>query len=272
MKKIEKLLILSDFSDLSIPLIKYGLAMAKHLEAQVWIQYVYQITVNVSGDMYISPIVLEEFEEEIRKRYEKLKKEIPTLQGDTVHFMISNGDLLLEANDLIDKEKIDLVVMGNRSEGFLTNILGSTANKMIQHAHCPVLTIPQEVDFQPFRKMALAVDLQQNSQEILTYFSGIAEAFNSRVDIIHVSQAPVPVDVSRLVNQLDRQLENVNHQFFHIHATEIEEAIERHVKGNNIDLLVLQPRKHPFFDRLFQKSISRQAAYQKKTPLLTIKH
>ena len=271
MKKIEKLLILSDFSELSLPLLKYGLALGEHLQAKVWIQYVYQITANISGDLYISPNVLESFEREVYDKYEKLKSDIPALQNENVMFEVNSGDLMVEANELIDKEEIDLLIIGNRSEGFLTNILGSTANKMIQHAHCPVLSIPEKGEFTPFKRLAIAIDLQQSAPEIISFLADFTNAFKSRVDIIHVSQAPVPVDASQLVNKLDHHFENVQHQFFHIHATEVEEAIERHVERNSIDLLVLMPREHPFFDRLFQKSISRQAAYQKKIPLLTVK-
>jgi len=271
MKNIEKILILSDFSNLSQPLLKYGLALAEHLDAQVWVQYVYQITANVLGDMYISPVVFEGFEKEVQKKYSRLQQDIPGLDQNKVQLAVSSGDLLTEVNELIDKEQINLVVMGNRSEGFLTNILGSTANKMIQHAHCPVLTIPHEIDFQPFKRLAVAVDLQQSDPKILTFLAKIATIFKARIDIIHVSTAPVPVDVGKMMNTLEHQFENLNHQFFHIHATEIEVAIEKHIEGNSTDLLILLPRKHPFFDNLFQKSISRQAAYQKKIPLLTLR-
>jgi len=271
MKNIEKILILSDFSNLSQPLLKYGLALAKYLDAQVWVQYVYQITANISGDMFISPVVLEGFEKEVQKKYSRLQQDIPGLDQDKVQLAVSSGDLLTEVNELIDKEQINLVVMGNRSEGFLTNILGSTANKMIQHAHCPVLTIPQEIEFQPFKKLALAVDLQKSDPEILAFLAQIATIFKARVDIIHVSPAPVPVDVGKMVNMLEHHFGNLTYQFFHIHTSEIDKAIEKHVEGNSTDLLMLLPRKHPFFDSLFQKSISRQAAYQKKIPLLTLR-
>ena len=94
--------------------------------------------------------------------------------------------------------------------------------------------------------------------------------FRGKVDIVHVSKAPVPVDVPQLIHSLDLGLEGVSHELFHIHTSDVEKGIERHIAGNNNDLLILLPKAHPFFDRLFQKSISRQAVYQKKIPLLSI--
>jgi len=268
--KTDKILILSDFSNVSVPLLRYGLALADHLQAAVWIQYVYYIPANMTGEIYLSSESLKSYERSIRAHYKHLIKDLPELDRDDVNFVLSHGDLVEEMQKLVTQERIGLIVMGNRSGGFMTNILGSNANKVIQHAPCPVLSIPQEVDFQPFHKIALAIDLQKTSEEVVAFVTDFARSFNAQVDIVHISQAPVPVDVNQLAHTLDKKLEGLKHQFFHIHAAEVEEAIERHIEGNNTDLLVLLPRKHAFFDRLFQKSISRQAAYQKKTPLLTV--
>ncbi len=268
---IKKVLILSDFSDVSTSTIQYGISLANHLGADIWIQYVYQVSADISGDLYISPLVLESFEQDVRDRYTKLQEELPALRQENLHFVLGKGDLITEVNELVNSEQIDLILMGNRSKGFLTNILGSTANKVIQHASCPVLTLPAELEYQPFKKIAIALDLKETSKEVISFLKNFAAGFQARIDIIHISQAPIPVDVSKMVYSLDKAFETMGHQFFHIHAREVEEAIEHHVEGNAIDLLILLPREHPFFDSLFQKSISRQAAYQKKIPLLTIR-
>ncbi|MFP4089482.1 MAG: universal stress protein [Cyclobacteriaceae bacterium] len=266
--RIEKLLILIDLSEISLPLLRYGVKLAEHLQARVWVQYVYQITTHITGDTYFAPAMLENYEQEVSRDFDSIVSQVSGL--DKAAFVISRGDFLTEVNHLIDKEKMDLVLIGNRGKGFLTNIMGSNANKIIQHAHCPVLSLPQEKDFEPINKLAFAIDLQETSQEVIDFVKSFAKAFSARIDIIHVSKAPVAVDVRHILQTLDANLEGIQHQFFHIKNAEIEEALERHMVSNNVDLLVLLPRAHSFFDRLFQKSISRQAAYQKKMPLLTI--
>lgn len=268
--KTKKILILSDFSEVSHALLQYGLALAQHLEAQVWVQHTYYIPPNIAGEVFIPAEALEDYEKTIYQEFEFLKEELPALKALHVQFRVNFGDLVPEMNKLIDKEQIDLVVIGNQGGGFVTNILGSNTIKVIQHAHCPVLSVPEDIAFQPYRRMAMAVDLKETQPLVIQRVADFAQAFRSRMDIVHVSEAPVAIDVRQLTHRLDKALENVSHQFFHIHTSEIDKALERHVEGNSSDLLVLLPRAHSFFDSMFQKSISRQLAFQKKVPLLTI--
>ncbi|WPP49974.1 universal stress protein [Catalinimonas niigatensis] len=266
--KIQKLLILSDFSEVSTPLLRYGLALAQHLNARVWVQHTYSFPATISGEAYIPEDAFKNYEKRIVQEFDALKKELPALRD--VQFELSCGDLVPEMNKLIESEQIDLVVIGNQGGGFITNILGSNTIKVIQHAHCPVLSVPDSIAFQPFQHMAMAMDLKATKPAVIQRIADFAQSFRARMDIIHVSEAPVAVDVNQLTHKLDKALENTSHQFFHVHTSDIDQAIAKHMEGNNDDLLILLPREHTFFDSLFQKSISRQLAYQKKVPLLSI--
>lgn len=265
---IQKLLILSDFSETSTPLLMYGLALAQSLNARVWVQHAYFIPPNVAGEVFIPVDALEKYEKSIRKEFIKLKEEFPVLKEKDVPLVISYGNLVPEMNKFIGQEDIDLVVMGNQGGGFITNILGSNTIKVIQHAHCPVLSVPEGTEFHPFTRIALAVDLQETKPAVISHIVDFAQTFHAQVDIVHVSETPV--HLKALTHALDVSLQNVTHAFYNVLSVDIEKGIEQHVEQYKNDLVVLLPRAHSFFDRLFQKSITRQVAYQKKVPLLTI--
>nr|WKN35675.1 universal stress protein [Tunicatimonas sp. TK19036] len=268
--RIKKVLVLTDFSEASIPLLNYGLSLAHYLHAQVWVQHTYYIPAVAASDMYVPVDLQAQCEENAHQKFNLIKKTLPALQEHNVRFVVSYGDLVTEMNKLIDQEQINLVVVGNQGSGFLTNILGSNTVKVIQHAHCPVLSVPAKAVFRPFRRLALAVDLKNTAIDPINLTSDIARAFNARVDLIHISDAPVPVDTEQMTKLLDSALDEIVHHFFHVHSADIEQGIERHLEGNNNDLIVLLPREHAFFDRVFQRSISQRIAYQNKIPLLTI--
>lgn len=266
---IQKILILSDFSNTSSSLLNYGLTLAEQLDAQVWVQHTFYLPPNAVGDVYIPANTLEEYEHSIRREFNGLKKQLPALQEKKVQLVVNHGDLVPQMNQLIDKEQINLVVIGSRGGGgFLTNILGSNTIKIIQHAHCPVLTVPQGTIFQPFQRMALAVDLKEVKVTTYNYILHLASIFQAQVDIVHVSEQPV--NVKQMAALLDFKLHEVEHTFFNILSEDIDKGIAAHVEKNDIGLLVLLPRAHAFFDRIFQKSITRQLAFQEKVPLLTI--
>lgn len=218
---IKRLLILSDFSQVSMPLLNYGLALAQSLGAQVWVQHAYYIPPNVAGEVFIPVDAFEKYEKSIRREFTELKDKLPALQQD-MPLVISYGDLVPEMNKLIDQQHIDLVVMGNQGGGFLTNILGSNTNKVIQHAHCPVLSVPEGVEFHPFRRIALAVDLQETKATVLEQISVFAQAFQAQVDIVHVSEQPVPI--RELAHGLDVSLQNVAHAFYNVLSVDVEKA------------------------------------------------
>lgn len=265
---IKKLLILSDFTDTSTPLLTYGLALAQSLNASVWVQHAYYIPPDVAGEVFIPVDALEIYESSIRRAFTKLKEELPVLKEKEVPLVISYGDLVSEVNKLIDQEHIDLVIMGNHGGDFMTNILGSNTIKVIQHAHCPVLSVPAGTEFHPFRRMALAVDLQETKSAVISRIADFARIFQAQVDIVHISETPV--HVKKLTHALDASLQGITHAYYNVLSVNIEKGIEQHVAQYKNDLVVLLPRVHSFFDRLFQKSITRQVAYQKKVPLLTI--
>ncbi|MDF9796535.1 nucleotide-binding universal stress UspA family protein [Catalinimonas alkaloidigena] len=264
----KKILILVDFSEVSMSLMRYGLALSRHLGAEVWIQYVYYIPPNFAGEVYIPVDALENYKKKVHKQFENLRKEHAEFKN--VNFVMNYGDLLTETNRLIEQEDIGLVVMGKKGGGFLTNVLGSNTLKMIEHARCPVLSVPEDIEFEVFHHLALAIDLKDTKSEIFHFLVDFAQAFSSKVDIIHVSEAPVAIDATKLQPAIETAFSDVPHQFFHIHAVDVEKSIEKHMVGNSVDLLVLLPRSHSFFDRLFQKRITRQAAFQSKVPLLSI--
>lgn len=268
--KVHKVLILIDFSDATEPLLTYSMSLARHLHAEVQVFHAYYIPTVLTGDMYVPDDLPAQYEKNANQKFDAIQKKLPAMQAIPVPFTAISGNLVPEMNRLIDREQINLVVVGNRGGGFMTNILGSNTVKVIQHAHCPVLSVPADVSFQPFRRMALAVDLKNTKSELISLTAEFAQTFGARVDVVHVSDAPIPVDPTQLTKQLDNALEEVTHPFSHVHSADAERGIEKYLTGNNNDLLVLLPRPHSLFDRIFQKSISRQMAFQKKIPLLTL--
>ncbi len=263
-----KILILSDFSEVSTHLLTYGLQLAQYLKAQVWIQYVYYIPPSVAGEVFIPANALDSYEKDISDAFQQLKGTLPELKEKEVHFVVSQGDLIPVMNKLIDNKNIDLVIIGNQVGGFLTNILGSNAIKVIQQAHCPVLSVPDGITFKPFQRMVWATDLKETDKTMLNRLLDFASAFLAHIDAVHVSDKPV--DASQLAQSMDLALKNISHLFYHIHATDVEKGLEQHIETHKNDLVVMMPRAHSFFDRIFQKSVSRRVAYQTKIPLLTI--
>jgi nucleotide-binding universal stress UspA family protein len=72
---------------------------------------------------------------------QKAAEMVGTIPG-TVHTEVLIGSPAEEIIKMAADRKVDLIVMGSRGLGTLVGLLlGSQINKVISHAHCPVLVV-----------------------------------------------------------------------------------------------------------------------------------
>ncbi|MGB3780247.1 MAG: universal stress protein [Tunicatimonas sp.] len=263
----QRILLMTDFSEDSRHALAYGLQLAKLVRAQVWVQHVYYIPPDAVGEVSITREALQNHEQQMYREFETLRQKL-AIDPD-VELLVEHGDLISQMNALIDREHIDLVIVGNRGKGFLTNLLGSNTVKIIHHARCSVLAVPEKAPFPPFQRLLFAADLQRLSPPVLTYINKFTQHFPAPVDIIHVYKKG-DHDVEN-PKQLDKVFDLVPHTFYYEWTEDVEEGIQRHIAEHGNDLLMLVPRAHPLFDKLFQRSISRKLAYHSQVPLLAIR-
>ncbi len=258
---------MTDFSEDAQHALAYGLQLAQLVRAQVWIQHVYYVPPDAVGEVSIARDALKNYEQQIYQEFETLRQKLNI--APEVELLVERGDLITRMNQLIDRERIDLVVVGNRGKGFLTNLLGSNTVKIIHHAHCSVLAVPEKAPFPPFQRLLFAADLQQLSSDVLTYINKFTQHFPAPVDIIHVyKKGDHDVESPK---QLDKVFDLVPHTFHYVWTEDVEEGIQQHIEEHGNDLLMLVPRAHPLFDKLFQRSMSRKLAYHGQVPLLAIR-
>ena len=258
---------MTDFSEEAWHALAYGLQLAKLVRALVWVQHVYYIPPDWAGEVSIPREALQNYQQQMYREFETIRQKLA--MSPDVQLLIEHGDLIEQMNALIDREHIDLVVVGNRGKGFLTNLLGSNTVKIIHHAHCSVLAVPEQATFPPFQRIVFAADLQGLSPPVLSYISQFTQHFPAPVDIMHVYQEG-DHDIEN-PQRLDKIFDRVPHTFYYEWTEDVEEGIQRHIEEHGNDLLMLVPRAHPLFDTLFQRSISRKLAYHSRVPLLAIR-
>jgi nucleotide-binding universal stress UspA family protein len=76
-----------------------------------------------------------------RRRLEAdIRQRMPSPAGVTVEYILAEGDIAQEIPRQAKERNCDLIVMGTHSRTGLTRLfMSSTAEKVIQHAPCPVL-------------------------------------------------------------------------------------------------------------------------------------
>lgn len=143
-RAVKRILMPVDFSAPSKTALKYAEQFAKQLGAglilvhvveRVWYPHDWEYTPVLEGN--IGPVALEK---EARVRLTALASEVKATVPVTPHVRSGTpwNEIVLAAKEY----KADLIIIGTHGRTGLKHIvMGSTAERVVRHAHCPVLVV-----------------------------------------------------------------------------------------------------------------------------------
>src|SRR5690606_24953557 len=112
-----------------------------------------------------------------------------TAKGVDIEIAIIDDELKDGIDDYLDKEYIDLVVMGTSGEETAEEAFtGNNTEKVIQVSSCPVLSVRDGFDISSFNNIVLAVNKIKEEEVLkgLNTLRQFAECFNAHIHMIHV--------------------------------------------------------------------------------------
>jgi nucleotide-binding universal stress UspA family protein len=144
-----KILIPIDFSRHSLETLRYALCLREYCDPSYVLQHVVpdggvEAFAEFGDD---SGAVLarrqEEAGQELEREAQRCRDEVPGLAIDT---RVTVGVPFKEICRLSDEEQFGLIVIGTHGRTGLSHLLiGSTAERVVQHASCPVLSVKPRV-------------------------------------------------------------------------------------------------------------------------------
>lgn len=136
---INKILVPTDFSEPALKALRYAVGLASRLQAALTLLYVVEpaiypaelgIAVNIEGDL------MDRGREQITKL---AAQECGAITTDTE---VLTGVADLKIVETAEERGVDMIVMGTHGHSGLAHVLlGSTAERVVRKAPCPVLTI-----------------------------------------------------------------------------------------------------------------------------------
>jgi nucleotide-binding universal stress UspA family protein len=141
---LKKILVPTDFSEGACHALRYGTSFAREYGAELLIVHVVEsVAAPYASDLFPVPMA-EVFQElsayaqgELRKLAEQAKA-----KGVVARTMVVHGKPSLEIMRVAREETIDMIVLGTHGKGVLDQALfGSTTERVVRKAPCPVLTV-----------------------------------------------------------------------------------------------------------------------------------
>lgn len=144
MAAFDAILIPTDFSDTSESVVDYGCTLARQFKSRVHLLHVVENPHLGPGGAtlwnYSLPVLTERLEREAEGRMAALASRYEP--GLVIERSARVGEPWVEIVDYARDNRVDLIVMGTHGHGAVTQmLLGSVAERVVQQAPCPVLTV-----------------------------------------------------------------------------------------------------------------------------------
>ncbi len=148
MIKIKRILFPTDFSDFSKHALKYAKAFAREFEAKLYVLHVMEYSIDPSL-FYMKYFPMElPLTDYYKKADDETKKELEALVSDEerkaykIETVVVQGSPFQEIIQFAESAQIDLITIATHGRtGISHTFFGSTAEKVVRKAPCPVLSI-----------------------------------------------------------------------------------------------------------------------------------
>ena len=219
--------------------------------------------------MLVLDDILEQYSQQDLKLEKKLIDEIPELNKLDIDFISGKGDLIRVIEQLNEKRPIDLIVFGSKgSNTFKQLILGSNTSRLVRLTKCPLLVIPESINFQKPKKIVFATDLEECRFE--KHFERLLNTirfFGAELLILNVFKKTKPD--SRIFEELmNNHLHDIPHSFYYVNNADPASGITSFLTEQRSDMLALIERPGNLLVKLFRQSVTNQLALSAKMPML----
>jgi len=262
MKLFTNILVPIDFSDNSKNALKEAGILAKKHNGKLTLIHVINMNTTPTGQMNEAKTAIHKELNELCEEME-LEAEVKVDKGIPAEGIVKD----------IEDNGYSICIMGTHERhDIISELVGTVALKVIQHAAVPVLTIPGATSLHNIDKVVFATDFKKiKDNTILNYLRELCLSCDAELHLLNINESPESITEKEAEEALElhQYLFDVNHAFFFSKEKDTVKGIMNYMKEKNIDLLAMMPRKHGFFDTLFNDSTTDQIALHLGVPLFS---
>jgi nucleotide-binding universal stress UspA family protein len=273
---MKSLVVPVDFSPAALNAANYALDFALAIHAGIILVYVYQVPVAVS-EAPVAAVTTKEVIEDAEKKMEEWKEDLVRKSGGQVNVYteIKEGVVSTQVEGFCNLVKPYAVVMGSNGSNAINRIFfGSNTLSAIRSLSWPLIVVPQGARFKSIHKVGLACDLKNVNESVhAAVIRKLLTDFNSELHILYVNTGAEnkpgheEADGSGWLRDVFNALKP---QFHYLNRPNIEEGVNEFAERNNLDMLIVIPKKHGLLASVFHKSEAKHIALRAHVPLLSI--
>jgi nucleotide-binding universal stress UspA family protein len=274
---MKTILVLTDLTKKSENAALYALKLAERMDANILLYHSFKVFQTVAmAETGIWPaeehtVVENECLAELKKLADRLAKHHqPGNFKPVVNVFCETGDLGSRVARIVDEKNIDIIVMGAKSDDVLSHILfGSDTSNVIDEVKCPLLFVPEQCSFHPYKTIVFSTDLKKAYPKAVGFLVDIARLKNSDIIVTHVGDGGNFTQV-QAVELIKDVFEYPNVTYRQIPQGSISEQLNKFSNFVQADLTVMIHHQHTLFGEMIPGSSSKKMLYSHKVPLLIL--
>lgn len=263
---MSSLIFATDFSPIAQNAVIYAANLANYLNVDLELIHAYIIPFAYT-DSPVPLLNVEEIQEiantSMQVESNRVKAAFPDLRIST---NIIPGDIIDCLMEIAEKKDILMVVMGTSGTGSGSFLWGSAAVKALRTLTIPVLAVASDITWKPIKNICFAADYDQITED--TPFEKViswVQKLNTQLFVVHLSSQG---NVSEAPELLKNKLQSLQPKYCSIENDNMVEGINQYLKAQDIDWLVVIPKKYGFLENLFHKSRTKILAQGSNVPVL----
>ncbi|MGA2369157.1 MAG: universal stress protein [Candidatus Korobacteraceae bacterium] len=209
---ISRILLATDFSSESQKALQCAISLAKRHQSTLFLTHVLAPEVSNMAAAEAWPALADIMRRNAEQSMAKLE-ETEGLHVLPHEIILGSGDTWDAISAVVSDKTVDLIVMGTQGLGGIKKLfLGSTAETVIRHATCPVLTIGphvRSVSSDRFGHVFYATDFSSGSTRALTYALSRAKEDRADLTLLHVIESK-PISESELLEWKQRDRDQLS--------------------------------------------------------------
>ena len=263
----------TDFSEVAENAVNYACQLATSCHAHVVVLHSFMLPVMFNDLPMQGSIVVDEQKDAEAQMTKLIQRLSQDFSGLKVEGKVIYGDTL----DILEDYKENalapmMVVVGNSSLHETNSWSESVLINAFKSLHYPVLAIPPGAKFKPVKKICFAADSIHGGYDLAVgQLKNIAIELRAEIHVLHIITTGKHQENTNPETDLKGQLAEFNPHYHLVYdAGNTDNAILDFGAANEIDWLIMMPRKHSFFNALFHKSHTRSLVHQSHLPILAL--
>lgn len=273
---MKPIIVPTDFSPVSLNAVNYAADLACAMNTNLVLLHICPLPVAYSE----VPFAADSLTGLINEAEEKILK----LRGDIINRINDRIAIVTEVKmgnvfEGIEEYSLTIapyaIIMGTQGTGAMEKLFfGSNSIAAMKNLSWPLIVVPPEAKFKNIRKIGIACDLKKVVETApVEQIKVLMSAFQAELHVIHVNRESEKAYSAEKVEEsglLQEMLEDLHPVYHFLNYVNIDEGLNEFSQKNDIDLLIIIPKKHNLIDKIFHKSHSKHMIMHTHVPVMSV--